>query len=106
VTEFTIRTEKTDEATTITVAGDLDMAVSPELRDVLTRAIEARAKRIVVNLKDITMMDSSGIAVLIEALRNCRKSRLGLALSSPSAPVKKVLELARLDEGIFEILNP
>ena len=104
--EFDLSIEKTDAGVVIRISGDLDMAVSPTLRDAFYKLYDERPARIIVNLQGVTMMDSSGIAVLIEALRYCRKKKTGLALASPSAPVKKVLELAKLDEGVFEILNP
>lgn len=106
MTEFDLSIEDVDGATVIRVSGDLDMAVSPTLRDAFYKLYDGKPSRIIVNLQGVTMMDSSGIAVLIEALRTCRKRKFALALSTPSAPVKKVLQLAKLDEGVFEILNP
>lgn len=106
MSEFDLKTEKTADGTVVRIAGDLDMAVSPTLRDALYKLYDEKPGRIIVDMRGVTMMDSSGIAVLIEALRCCRKKKLGLALSSPSDPVRKVLELARLNEGVFEILNP
>ena len=106
MSEFKIRQEDSDDAITLVVSGDLDLAVSPMLRDHLHAVFEKKPKRIIVSMKEVTMMDSSGIAVLIEALRYCSKRNMGLALASPSDPVIKVLELARLDKGVFEIINP
>lgn len=103
--EFKLHRVEHEGSVVLHLSGDLDMAVSPLLREEFQDAFELKPKRIIVSMKDVTLMDSSGTAVLIEALRYCRKNRLGLALAEPSGPVRQVLELARLDEGVFEILD-
>ena len=105
MSEFEIRVEEKPEGVTLHLSGDLDMAVSPLLRDRLREVFETKPSRIFVRMKEVTMMDSSGIAVLIEALRFTRKRRMELALTAPSGPVRKVLQMARLDDGVFEILD-
>jgi anti-anti-sigma factor len=106
VSEFSIDLERTEAGLLLRLHGDLDMAVSPILREQLQTVLEQKPGRIIVDLKGVTMVDSSGIAVMIEALRHCRRRHVGLALQAPSQPVRRVLELARLDEGVFEILEP
>ena len=103
--EFTIEREQIDGGVVVRLRGDLDLAVSPLLRDAMQEVFEEKPGRVIVNMQGVTMLDSSGIAVLIESLRFCRRRRMSLALCSPSEPVRRVLELARLDEGVFEIID-
>ena len=57
---------------------------------------------ILVDLAQVTYIDSSGIASLIEGLQAARKQKNDLALVSVSQRARRVLELARLDK-VFTI---
>lgn len=103
MTEFSIRRETSGDAVVLRLVGDLDMAVSPQLRDELGTAFEARPKRVIVDMKGVTFMDSSGISVLVVALRNSGRRRVTLALASPSPAVRSVLEMSAV--GVFQIID-
>lgn len=91
--------------TTVTLQGEFDMGASAAVRDALREAFDKKPKKIVVILKEIGYIDSSGLAVLIEALRWSNKGKVGFALAEPSDRVLRVLELARLEKGVFEIIQ-
>jgi len=57
---------------------------------------------LVVHLSEVTYIDSSGVATLVEGLRSARRHGTGFALMAPSPAVMQVLELARLD-SVFEV---
>ena len=78
------------------LAGDVDLEHSPEVRRVLLDAVAAQ-RDILIDLSEVTYIDSSGIACLIEALQAARDLGSDLALVSISQQALRVLELARLD---------
>lgn len=75
--------------------GDLDIASAPVLAAALVVLAELGARRVVVDLCDVTFMDCAGLGVLLEA-----DVRLpdGLHVRGPSAPVRRLLGLAGLAE--------
>ena len=81
----------------ITVAGELDLSNSTELRRRVHRAVRDGRNRIVVDLSGLTHMDSSGMAALIDAhqLAEARGGRLALVITSES--VRRTVEVRGLD---------
>lgn len=66
------------------VHGELDIATAPQLRTLLDR-LRAHDHAVAVDLKEVTFMDSTGLATLLDA---------GVEIRRPSAAVKRVFELA------------
>ena len=86
------------EAVIAAVRGEIDLHNSPELRGVLLELLEKHApKRLVLNLAQVPYMDSSAIAVLVEALQKIRKAGGRIFLTDLQPRVKGLLEIARLD---------
>jgi anti-sigma B factor antagonist len=88
-----------DEAT-IVLGGDLDMRAAPALRDALVRAIERRAKHLVVDLTNATFADSTPLGALFEASAHVRETGGRLRLICTNANVLRTLEIAGLDRHI------
>jgi anti-sigma B factor antagonist len=78
------------------LAGSVDLEHSPEIRRTLLDAVAARGD-IFVDLSEVSYIDSSGIACLVEALQAARNHRANLGLVAVSRQAMRVLELARLD---------
>jgi anti-sigma B factor antagonist len=80
----------------IRLAGSVDLEHSPEIRQRLLDAVAGRGN-IFVDLSEVTYIDSSGIACLVEALQAARNHSANLGLVAVSRQAMRVLELARLD---------
>ena len=92
-----------DRTTILDVSGDIDLASSPELRKALLRELrEMRIPRLVLNLKAVEYVDSSGVASLVEALKASRDTGSRLILFGLNSAVREVLQLSKLLK-IFEI---
>ena len=79
----------------LSLAGELDLADAPALREALRRAVERSPKRLVVDLTDVTFVDSTILGALVEA-----RSALGgdaFALAAPGLEVRRALEVSGLD---------
>ncbi|WP_135075672.1 STAS domain-containing protein [Terasakiella sp. SH-1] len=81
--------------------GDVDLETSPQLREALLTEVNA-GKSIVVSMADVSYIDSSGIACLVEAYQTGRRTSAGFALANISDKAIRVFQLARLDK-IFTI---
>lgn len=97
-----IKTSQVKETSLITVTGEVDLYTSPELRTAIMNAVPTAAAGVSVDLSGVQYMDSSGVATLVEGLRSARDHAKLFTLINPSAAVRKVLELARLDT-VFEV---
>jgi anti-sigma B factor antagonist len=87
----------------ISVRGEIDLHNSPELRaEVLRLLALTPLKKLILNLGEVPYMDSSAIAVLVEALQKMRKVGGQIFLTNLQPRVKGLLEIARLD-SIFVV---
>ena len=78
------------------LTGSVDLEHSPDIRKTLLDAVAERVN-VFVDLSEVTYIDSSGIACLVEALQTARNHGADLGLISVSRQAMRVLELARLD---------
>jgi anti-sigma B factor antagonist len=81
--------------TTITAVGDIDLATSPGLRAPLRQAVEQAPT--IVELADVTFLDSSGLRVLAEAHRHAATHSTALRIAAPSEAVLHVFRIAAPD---------
>jgi anti-sigma B factor antagonist len=87
--------------TIVDVVGQIDIGNSPALRKTLLDSLNG-ADRLAINMIAVKYIDSSGIASLLEVLKQARQSKKRLVLFGLSAAVSQVLQLTRLS-GVFEI---
>ena len=70
-------------ATRIRPSGDIDMAVADRLQHVLTSHLANGAVRVVVDLGDVSFLDSSGIRALVIAHRFAKEHQRSLRVENP-----------------------
>jgi anti-anti-sigma factor len=80
----------------ISASGDIDLDSAPELEAVLRQAIDAAPSRVIVELKSVTFLDSSGLRVLVEAQRGLSDAGAALVIDGMSEAVRRVLEVTGL----------
>ena len=82
----------------ISLEGEIDLHESPNVRENLRPLIEQKVPRIYVDMAEVTYIDSSGLAVLIDAMQRIANygGKFGLIAIRPA--VRTVLEIARLDQ--------
>lgn len=86
----------------VTVSGEVDMATTPHLRSYLNRQLEKAQTLLVIDLRGITFLASSGIAALVETLEAARERGVRLRLVCDSREVVRPLEATGLTE-LFDI---
>jgi anti-sigma B factor antagonist len=92
-----------DKITIFDISGDIDLSTSPDLRKPLLRELrELRTPRVVLNLKAVRYIDSSGVASLVEGLKAARDVGARFILFGLNTTVREVLQLSKLVR-IFEI---
>jgi anti-sigma B factor antagonist len=100
-----ISVRRMDKTTILDISGDIDLAHSTEVRRmVLLEFRENRTPRVILNLRDVRYIDSSGVASLVEGLKASRDVGSRLILFGLSPIAHEVLQLSRLLK-IFEIYD-
>jgi len=83
--------------------GEVDLSHSPALRKLLMDWTLDR-RDIMIDLAEVSYIDSSGLAALVEAYQGARDSGAFFVLVAASRPVLRVLTLARLDR-VFRLAD-
>jgi anti-sigma B factor antagonist len=86
----------------VDIIGDITLHNSPEVRKTLLVALQGGGGRVIVNMKAVRYIDSSGVASLVEGLKASRDTGIRLALVGLSPAARQVLELTRLLK-LFEV---
>lgn len=80
----------------VAVDGELDLNAAPGLRQAIGAAIEAGATTVVVDLSEVTFIDSTAIGVLLAARERLRRTGGDLELACTEPNVLRVLEIVGL----------
>jgi anti-sigma B factor antagonist len=98
-----ISARRFDKITILDVSGDIDLAHSGEVRRIVLAEIrEERTPKLILNLRDVNYIDSSGVASLVEGLKASRDIGSRLILFGLSPVAYEVLQLSKLLK-VFEI---
>lgn len=84
--------------------GILDSTRTQELRDQIDLVIEQDVKVILVDLKEVSFMDSSGLGALVTSLKAVRAAGGKLCICSVNEQVRILFELTSMDR-VFEIFR-
>jgi anti-sigma B factor antagonist len=86
------------DAPGLTVRGEIDIATSPQLELALDKAIRDSTGAFVLDLSELEFLDSSGLNLMLRVRAALARERRTLAIVCPPGPVRRVIEIARLDE--------
>ena len=90
---FGARSQEKDGVVTIALSGELDMATAPILTDNLAPFEGNGVSTIVLDLQDLTFIDSSGLLAFLEARRRAMSNGHRLLLSGPSPVARRLIEV-------------
>ena len=91
-----------NQPSVLPLEGEIDLHVSPQIGTALANLIAKKPPQLVVDLSNVSYIDSSGLAVLIEAMQNVGGYGGKFALSGLQESVRPIFEIARLDQ-VFRI---
>ena len=91
--EFRVWVTNKGEASVISVSGELDLASSPALEVELERLAAGSAPLVIVDLRELEFMDSTGLSVLVRAHQRAQESGQRFGLVNGSHQVKRLLSL-------------
>lgn len=94
--KFQVDTESHDEWTVIQPRGDIDVYSAPGLRDAISERIGLGPPNIILNLEFVDFIDSTGLAVMIGALKRTKEIDGAFVLVKPNQQVSRVLRITDL----------
>ncbi len=105
---FRVEAHAQGDTQVLAVSGELDLAAASSLEEELDRALTSGSQLIVIDLKGLDFIDSTGLSVLVRAHQRAQEAGLNLGLVNPGAQVERLLSLTglaqrlTLDDGLQE----
>lgn len=95
MTDFNVASRREQGAFVVTPEGELDIATVDPVRELLLQRADGEA--LVVDLRHVTFLDTSGIQVVVEAYRASNEDGFTLRILRADPRVHRVFEIAGLD---------
>lgn len=95
---FELRLSQTAETLVVGVVGEVDMATAPELAQAVdAEVLNESVRRVVVDLTDVTFLDSSALNALVQGQRELTERKIVFRVVSPADQnVRRIFEIAQL----------
>jgi anti-sigma B factor antagonist len=100
VNPLAVERSRVDGCELLDVEGELDIATAPRMIAALNEAFAKMTTPLVVDLSGVDFLDSTGLALLMNANRRVRRGGLGFAIVCPGGPVSRVFEIADMVETL------
>jgi anti-sigma B factor antagonist len=100
MTALELTTSERNGGAHVALTGELDIATAPKLEDEVRRLEAEGRKLIVIDLRGLEFMDSSGLRALLAADTRSRERGARLVLVRGDDRIQRVLRITRLDERL------
>jgi anti-sigma B factor antagonist len=104
--DFLVDTHTTGHAATVAVSGELDLVSSPVLERTLAPLLDSDVELIIVDLRGLDFMDSTGLHVLIQAHQRMHDAGRRLALVRARKQVQRLFDLTGLSDALTIVDSP
>jgi anti-anti-sigma factor len=98
---FNVDVHGESQVVVIEVSGELDLASSPALEQELERQVQSGTATVVVDLRKLEFMDSTGLSVLVRAHQQASEHDRAFAVVKGPPQVQRLLDLT----GVADRLN-
>lgn len=103
---FNVETGEVGQAVHVRLSGDLDLSTAKRAEQAIEEAEKAGAQMVVIDLRGLSFMDSTGLRVVVSAdKRASRSNRRVVIIQGPHA-VRRVFEITRLGERLEIVDTP
>ncbi len=99
--DLRLRRTTEDGSLVLAIGGELDIGSAPRLREEITILVDGGCTRLVLDMGEVTFLDSSGLSVLIMGLKRLRERGGDLLLRAVNPQPRAVLEMT----GITRLLG-
>lgn len=93
-----VRVEGSEAHRVVRVSGECDLASAPALQEALQPLRPPDVTLVTIDASDLDFVDSTGLGVVLGAMRRLREAGGDLEIADPSPAVRKALRLTGLDK--------
>ena len=93
-----ITTQNYSTVTVIDLQGEVDGDLADQLKSTITEVVSQRRTGIILNMSDVSFIDSQGLELLLWVRDYCRRGKIQLRLAALDENNEKILEITRLDK--------
>ncbi|MEU7001529.1 STAS domain-containing protein [Nonomuraea sp. NPDC046570] len=86
----------------VEIAGEIDLYTAPRLQAEFTRLLQDGPNRVVIDMSAVEFCDSTGMNVLLSALKRVKEQGGALDVAAPRPAVRKILQVTGLD-SVFTV---
>jgi anti-sigma B factor antagonist len=95
---FSVSSERLDDDFGVVVlSGEVDIFTAPQFKESLLELLDGGVRRLVVDLSDVTFIDSTALGVLIGGVRRVHGAGGAMTIVVTTRPVERVLSITGLD---------
>ena len=98
--QFGLEVSSEARATRIVISGELDLASGPELEAELARLRQSPPDVLIVDLRQLDFMDSTGLSILVKAHQQAVEDGREFGLVRGTQQVQRLLELTGVTERL------
>ncbi len=102
--ELSLSTRSVADHTVLEVGGEVDVYTAPRLRERLVELVEGGARSVIVDLSRVEFLDSTGLGVLVGALKRLRAAGGSLRLVCGQERLLKIFRITALDR-VFSLFD-
>lgn len=92
--------ENMQSVAVLELTGRLDSHTVPQLKSQIADYIDSRSAHLVLDISDVTFLDSRALAAIVQGMHACSGIGAELYLAGPNDSVRRIFELTRLDKAI------
>ena len=91
-----IHTQNYNDVTVIELQGEIDNDLADPLKEIITETVAADRRRIVLDMSNLSSIDSQGLELLLWIRQYCRQNKTQLKLAGLDENTEKILEITGL----------
>ena len=99
--KLTFHTENRDGRTVVYIKGELDLEVAPQMRSVMEPLVERTGQGLILNLRDLKYIDSTGIGILIGIVKARHSLQAPFSVEEIPPTIRKLFDMT----GIMHFLS-
>ena len=94
--DLSLETRQENDRTVVEVGGEIDVYTAPKLRECISGLVDDGQRQIIVDLEQVEFMDSTGLGVLVGALKRVRTVEGNLDLVCTQERLLKIFRITGL----------